>query len=276
MSSSTQFKLLISAVILGLVLWTLVAPVHKTFVPMLVAQTCSSTTPNLGFLIPAYTCPNWNTLMNSNWSLLDAYLSGGQPIPGPVTVSGNLSVGGNLAVTGTSNLGVTNFSGAESGANFVTMFNNVMLLCYAKSASPITGTGSAAPLFSAGYGFSGGNCTIPQGIQAGKGIRISLGWNHSTGSASVTYDISIGGTSLLLATTSVASCFSVGDIHFFDDPGSQTSNAFWGSSICNTTVGSNFLTSAVNTTGSITVIPTFNVAATDQVTPDFFKVTSEQ
>src|SRR5580698_7673473 len=100
MSSLTRYKLGPVLIVGVLFLWTLVAPVNKTILPTLIAQTCSSTTPNLGFLIPAYTCPNWNTLMNSNWSLLDAYLSGGQPIPGPVSITGNLAVGGNLTVTG--------------------------------------------------------------------------------------------------------------------------------------------------------------------------------
>jgi hypothetical protein len=39
-----------------------------------VAAQCTSTTPNLGLLVPAFNCPNWNTSVNSNFFQLDTII----------------------------------------------------------------------------------------------------------------------------------------------------------------------------------------------------------
>lgn len=94
---------------------------------MAVAQ-CSPTTANLGLATPPYNASGWNTCLNTNFTILDNYLSGTSILPAfkaagltlsgtgltsnTGSFSGNVSVGGNLSVTGTftGTLSVTNLS----------------------------------------------------------------------------------------------------------------------------------------------------------------------
>jgi hypothetical protein len=89
---------------------------------------CNNTTANLALNIPGYNCAGWNTLLNSNFSSLDSFLSGGSILPafkasaltlngtgltstagsfsgnvgitGNTTIGGTASVGGNVTLTG--------------------------------------------------------------------------------------------------------------------------------------------------------------------------------
>lgn len=75
----------------------------------------AQTTPHLGLNIPSPGTVNWNLLLNSNFSALDLYLSGGLNLPGNLGVVGNLNVGG--TVTCGSGCGGTTFSGDLSGTS---------------------------------------------------------------------------------------------------------------------------------------------------------------
>jgi hypothetical protein len=45
------------------------------FLSSLAGAQCTTTTPNQGFIVPAYNCPNWNTSINSNFYSLDSLIS---------------------------------------------------------------------------------------------------------------------------------------------------------------------------------------------------------
>jgi hypothetical protein len=114
-------------------------------------------------------------------------------------------------------------------------------------------------------------------MQAGKGIRISVGWQHTTGTASVTYKLKYGATTVSTngeAGTGPASLV----FYVMNNPGSTSAQTAWQESRVNNaiTYATQFASPAENTTGAVTASFTFNVAATDQVTPKFFLIESVQ
>ena len=143
--------------------------------------------------------------------------------------------------------------------------NNVTLLDWVGSGAAVVGTGADANLFS----FS-----VPANtMQAGKGIRVTVGFQHTTGTANVTYKLKFGATTVASntenGTGSVVVRFGV-----MNNPGSQTAQTAWQETANDGTViySPQFATPAENTTGAVTLAFTFSVANTDQVTPKFFLV----
>lgn len=60
----------------------------------LVGVAVCQTTPNINLNIPAHSTPNWDVLLNANFTALDLLLSGNSVIPalnvaGPITLSGS-------------------------------------------------------------------------------------------------------------------------------------------------------------------------------------------
>lgn len=143
--------------------------------------------------------------------------------------------------------------------------NSVTLVNFQGPASPITGTGAAATI----YTFS-----VPANtIGAGKGIRVTTAFNHSTGSASVTYVLSFGGTAIASYNSSVAGYGRV-ITDIFNTTGSTTAQSIDnGHLMINTSlVTGGGGSSAITTTANQSVTFTFSVANTDQVAPVMFRI----
>jgi hypothetical protein len=140
---------------------------------------------------------------------------------------------------------------------------NSNTLNYQKSSTPLTGSSSDQTMFT---------YTLPAGtLTAGQGVRVTIGAIHSTGSASVAYKISIGGSVDALLSSSTTTEL-VSTVLFVNDPASQTSNAIEAATVNAALSGGNYLSTSINTTNSVVITATFNVANTDQVTPHFFLV----
>lgn len=65
-------------------------------------------TPNIGLNTPALGSNAWGGPLNTNFSLLDLFLSGNRPIPA-LNVTGNVVVGGTVTAAGFSGLGGASF-----------------------------------------------------------------------------------------------------------------------------------------------------------------------
>lgn len=139
----------------------------------------------------------------------------------------------------------------------------VTLLNYQKSAAALVGSSSDQVMYT--YALPAST------LAAGKGIRITLVYTHSTGSASVLVKINVGGGSLSIANNALT-VVQVAQTYFMNDPGSTVSNAMFDSIIVGAGSGSSFGTTSVNTGVANTITATFNVANTDQVTPQAFLV----
>jgi hypothetical protein len=147
------------------------------------------------------------------------------------------------------------------------------LLNQQQSGSAIVGTGGDATLYT---------YTLPANVLAfGKGLRIKLKYLHSTGTVSTIYKLSIGGTlidSLTYANNNTTSREGV-TWEIFNNGGSQTAQNWQREAYENLTGVTTGLsavfnsgTSAINFGNSQAITATFNVAATDQVTPVSFLV----
>jgi hypothetical protein len=148
--------------------------------------------------------------------------------------------------------------GAGSG-NAVTLLNAQLAL------SAIVGNGGVQNI----YSFS-----VPANtIGAGKGIRVKAWWQHTTGSASVAYTVTFGGTTIHSFSSTSTGAGSLVEEYIFNNAGVQNAQTTAGyetdSNVQSTGASS---TAAVNTALAQTVAVTFNVAATDQVTPKMFLV----
>lgn len=60
----------------------------------LAAASCTSTTTNIALNIPDFDCPNWDLLLNQNFTLLDNFLSGQSAYRLPSLLVGTLSING--------------------------------------------------------------------------------------------------------------------------------------------------------------------------------------
>ena len=147
--------------------------------------------------------------------------------------------------------------GAASG-------NAVTLLNFQGGASAIVGNGAAQNIFT---------YTLPANtMAAGKGIRVKCWSQHATGSASVAYTVTFGGTIIQSwSSTSTASMYV--EEMIFNNAGvtnAQTTGGYeTDGNIQSQTVAN---TAAINTTAGVVINFTFNVANTDQVTPKLFVV----
>jgi hypothetical protein len=153
-------------------------------------------------------------------------------------------------------------TGAGSG-------NSVTLLNVQGPASAITGTAADATVYT---------YTIPANtIGAGKGFRLKVTFIHSTGTASVTYKLSLGGTLLDSAAYSNINTGAVDQFtwEIFNNSGVQNAQNWVRGATQNNNAGgavqliaaNSVGTSAKDMTASQILLFTFNVAATDQVTP---------
>jgi hypothetical protein len=149
-------------------------------------------------------------------------------------------------------------TGAASG-------NSVTLLNIQLALAPITGTGAAANI----YSFS-----VPANTMgSGKGIRVKAWWQHTTGTASVAYTVTFGGTTIHSFSSVSTGAGFFAEEYIFNNAGvqnAQTTAGYESDSNVQSTGASS--TTAVNTALAQTVAVTFSVAATDQVTPKMFLV----
>jgi hypothetical protein len=142
---------------------------------------------------------------------------------------------------------------------------------YQGPGSAVTGTGAAATYFT---------CTLPAGVMgAGQGIIITAVAKHTTGTGSVNYTLSFGGTS----TTAAAPAGAANQLErltylIMNNPGSTSAQTI--STLGqDSNAGSNSIkldTAAVSTASAVTINLQFNVAATDAITPEMFLVELKQ
>lgn len=175
---------------------------------------------------------------------LNAQLHNGLTAPGSAIVG----------VSDTQTLTNKTLTGATSG-------NSVTLLCSAGPAAAITGNSSAQTFYS---------CTIPANAVANlKGLRATAVWSHSTGTATVTYGLTLNGVACWPSNNTAATVGGLNQSANFIETGSTTGNVMTAQSFFSFTTTS--LTGLAWTAGQ-TLAFTFNVANTDQVTPLFFLV----
>lgn len=148
---------------------------------------------------------------------------------------------------------------ANAGQNTVYGSANRNLLNYQTVTSVLTGDSTDKTVYT---------YTLPAGILGqGRGVRITISWLHSSGTASVTYKVFFGSSTSALNVASTSTSASKAVVVVMNDPTSITaqrisSEAFAGTSILQVNAGN----SASETTSSSVVIKfTFNVANTDQV-----------
>lgn len=202
------------------------------------------------------------TIANDGAGALTFSLNGGATI-------WNMAIGsgGTRTIVGrdtTDALTNKNLIGASSG-------NKVSLIDSQGASGAITGTGADATLFTKTLSASQ--------IEAGKGIRITAGFLHNSGTASVTYKIKYGATvidSLSYANfgTTVSDKW---EYTIMNNTGVQNAQTFIRDCVLNgngsaSTASQNTGTSAADFSTSAALALTFNVAATDQVTPKFWLV----
>jgi len=144
--------------------------------------------------------------------------------------------------------------------------DTVTLLNQQGPAAAITGTGADVNVFT--YTMPGNT------MAAGKGIRVWVAWQHTSGNATVTYTMKFGG-GVFNVISDAGTGFAQTRYDIFNNPGVQNAQ------ICliaiqtsGTTInGPGAVTSsAIDTTAAVTISFTFNVANTDQVTPKFWVV----
>jgi hypothetical protein len=131
----------------------------------------------------------------------------------------------------------------------------------------VTGTGGLATYYT---------CTIPAGaLAAGKGIRVTAISKHTTGTASVTYQLSFGGTlTSAVGPSGAANQLDKNVYEIFNAPGSTSSQTIFTTGQ-DSNAGTNSLkldTASVNTASSVTLNVQFNVPNTDAITPEMFWV----
>ena len=161
--------------------------------------------------------------------------------------------------SGTETLQNKSLAGASSG-------NSVTLLNYQGPASAIVGTGADATLYT---------YTLPANTLAtGKAIRVSFGAVHSTGAASTQFKLKFGGTEVMNGMTGTGGASGVAAETFIANVGNTSTQKAWSNvrQIDATLLSPQGATAAIATTASVTILVTFNVAATDQVTPEMFMV----
>ncbi len=142
---------------------------------------------------------------------------------------------------------------------------------YQGPGSAITGTGAAATYFT---------CTLPAGVMgAGQGIIITVVSKHTTGTGTVNYTLSFGGTSTTAAQPGgAANQLERITYLVMNNPGSTSAQTI--STVGqDSNGGTNSIkldTSTVSTASAVTISLQFNVAATDAITPEMFLVELKQ
>ena len=160
--------------------------------------------------------------------------------------------------------GTANF--LRQDATFAAPAGGSTLLNYQQDAAAIVGDSTDKTIYT--YSMPGNT------IAAGQCVRVTFRYAHTTGSAAVDYKIFFGATSAAVVNFSGASAIQAQYIICND---SGVTNAQQMSNISGQT-GSSVIGApalafpAEDTTGAVVIKVTFNVAATDEVTPHFFLV----
>lgn len=162
---------------------------------------------------------------------------------------------------------LTAFAGAstkyagQTGSGTPAMLGAAYQIDYQRPAGAITGNSAAQTVYTT---------TVPIGaLQSGACARYSFWSSHGSGSASVTYTVTINGGAAIVTSAATTAGTQYFEFAMCNQPGSTTAQdwAISGSS----SMGPNMIgtgTSAVNTgTTAITIAYQFNVANTDTVTP---------
>ena len=162
---------------------------------------------------------------------------------------------------GTQTLTNKTLNGASNG-------NAVTLLNLQGVQSPVTGTSAAATYFT---------YTLPANILgAGKGIRIKSVSKHTTGTAGTTFSWTFGGTTITNggAVSGPANSIEQQILEIFNNVGSVTAQTYTSNIMdASTNLLYAFVgTTAINTASSVVINAQFNVANTDQWTPELFFV----
>lgn len=146
--------------------------------------------------------------------------------------------------------------------------NNVTLVCGAGPQSAMTGNGSVQTFIS---------CSIPANtITTNKVIRAHVVWQHTTGSAAVSYNWIFGtGTNTSYSCSAGCNNTAQSDTVYIYETGSNAQQMEAGPAYAGTgsSTGSHTITGLTQTvTGSLTIGYQFNVANTDKVTGTFLVV----
>lgn len=243
-------------------LWEVVV-VTTIVVLSAVCQSYSQTTPNIHLNLPSYNNPNWNVPVNSNFSMLDYFLSGNSTIPG-LSISGPLTLGtlsnGCLTVTAglVSSTGSSCGSGGGGGGGVTSIngstgaftFNGAGVSCSGTTCA-FTGGGSSTTFQVNGTGLSSSSTINFENSSALNGLTVTfsnpsagnvqLGLSGTLGNAGLTNSgVTIGasaplggggavslGSSLTLTCTScvLASSPGAGIAHFAGSTQTVTSSA---------------------------------------------------
>lgn len=159
-------------------------------------------------------------------------------------------------------------SGANEVINALPLANQAnRILSNQYSNTPITGTASAVTIFT---------YSLPANtLGAGGCIRINTMFVHSTGSASIQFQLTFGASTM----SSVASATTGANGAYYEytvcnKPGVTNAQVAGGKgAYASTAISMNQgATSTTDTTSAVTINWTFNVAATDAITPGFFVV----
>lgn len=162
---------------------------------------------------------------------------GNTPASSPTDWSGLAALGANNIFTGTTTLSL-------AGGNTISLLNAQA------NAAPITGNSGTQTFYT---------YTVPANtVGTLKGLRVTVGWNHS-GSASVTYLLSLNGTSVYNFGSSTNLSMSAIILNTGSTTGTVTASSLGGSQI-STLPGLSWASPQILTA-------TFNVANTDTVTP---------
>lgn len=155
-------------------------------------------------------------------------------------------------------------------------------LCITGSSGAVTGTSSDVALFT---------CTIPPNwLGPGRGIEVAATFFHSTGTASTTYKLKAGSTTMNSQSSTGVSGLSPGGgnlvreelkYYIYNSQGTQGTQFGWTENFVashNVTnvilpdIGIGGYNSSIDFTQSQTITFTFNVANTDAVTPESFRL----
>lgn len=180
--------------------------------------------------------------------------TGTQTITGqPLTVNSGLNLAGSALTN-------ANATGASSG-------NSVTSLNAQANGSAVTGTSSAVTLYT--YPLPGST------VANLKGLRVNVGWIHSTGSAVVTYNLQLNGVNIAHIANSAFSGNGAWVSATVLNTGATTGTIAW--SLTDFSLNQIAGGQATTLTGlawssSQTLQFAFTVANTDQVTPIFWNV----
>lgn len=156
-----------------------------------------------------------------------------------------------------------NLTSASNG-NVVTLLNRQ------DPSAIITGTSSPVTLYS---------YTLPANtLAAGKGLRVTVQYQHTTGTASATIALSIGGSSVSsypTTTNQTGNVVTRWSFTWWNKQGLTNSNLYEDQNIVESNAlifGPRSIATSIDTTVSQNIVFTFNVANTDQFTPMSFQV----